>query len=46
MVAAMAAADMDRIDQTFSVNLRRSYLALVSHLTGEASDDPFDLRVD
>jgi len=46
MLDAVAAADLDRIGETFGVNLRNSYLALVRHLTGEEGEDPFDLRVD
>jgi DNA-binding GntR family transcriptional regulator len=46
MADAVAAADLERIAQTFGTNLRHSYLALVRHLTGEDGADPFDLRVD
>jgi DNA-binding GntR family transcriptional regulator len=46
MLDAVAAADLDRIGEAFGVNLSKSYLALVRHLTGEEGEDPFDLRVD
>ncbi len=46
MADAVATADLDLIAETFGVNLGRSYLALVRHLTGEDGEDPFDLQVD
>jgi DNA-binding GntR family transcriptional regulator len=46
MADAVAAADLDRIVDTFGGNLSRSYLAIVAHLTGAEGEDPFDLRID
>jgi DNA-binding GntR family transcriptional regulator len=46
MVDAVANADFDLIEETFGANLARSYLAIITHLTGEAGEDPFDIRAD
>lgn len=44
MVAAIEAGDPARIEDAFAENLRRSYLAMVRHLTGAEADDPFEVR--
>lgn len=46
MVEAVREGDVERVKTVFEDHIRRSYLGLCRHLTGEDSDDPFDLRTD
>jgi len=46
IVDAVARADFDAIAATITDNLQLSYLAIVTHLTGNPGEDPFDPRVD
>ncbi len=46
MVKALREGDVDLVRTRFEEHIRRSYLALCQHVTGEKPDDPFDLRSD
>jgi DNA-binding GntR family transcriptional regulator len=46
MVEAVRQGDVEQVKSVFEDHIRRSFLALCLHVTGEEPQDPFDIRID